>query len=169
MSDNNEGEPKVETGNTNDGARSTGSSGASRISRRPPKGVVPKGFKPFQPGQSGNPNGRRPMAPEVIEALQLGSLPAAQRLVALTQDPDGRVALTAIDMLQNRLYGRALQATDVNVTTTNVQQAHLQVLVDLQQRRDQAMKTIEAEGGTQMVEEYGPLIAGDITYTKDNS
>jgi hypothetical protein len=35
----------------------------------------------------------------------------------------------------------------VNVTTTNVQQAHLQVLVELQQRRDQAMKTIEAEEG----------------------
>ena len=33
----------------------------------------------------------------------------------------------------------------VNVTTTNVQQAHLQVLVELQQRRDQALKTIEAE------------------------
>ena len=85
------------------------------------------------------------MPPEVVEALQLGSLPAAQRLVALTQDPDGRVALTAIDMLQNRLYGRAQQQADVNVTTTNVQQAHLQVLVELQQRRDQALKTIEAE------------------------
>ena len=72
--------------------------------------------------------------------------------------------------LLDRFSGKALQATDVNVTTTNVQQAHLQVLVELQQKRDQAMKTIEAEeGGTQMVEEYGPLIAGDMTYTKDNS
>lgn len=114
----------------------------------------------WQPGQSGNPGGRRPMPPEVVEALQLGSLPAAERLVALTQDPDGRVALTAIDMLQNRLYGRAQQQADVNVTTTNVQQAHLQVLIDLQQKREHVMKTIEAvegdEGGTQMVEEYDP-------------
>ncbi len=161
---------KVANADKSDGASSTGSNGTSRISRRPPKGVVPKGFKPFQPGQSGNPNGRRPMPPEIIEALELGSLNAAKRLVTLTQDPDGRVALTAIDMLQNRLYGRAQQQADVNVTTTNVQQAHLQVLVELQQRRDQAMKTIEAvEGGTQRVEEYDPLITGDITYTKDNS
>lgn len=88
------------------------------------------------------------MPPEIVKTLELGSKDAAERLVALTQDPDGRVALTAIDMLQNRLYGRALQATDVNVTTTNVQQAHLQILVELQAKRDQAMKTIEAvEGG----------------------
>lgn len=157
--------------------------GGNRIPSKKKKRTLPKGMAPrWQPGQSGNPSGRRPMPPEIIEALELGSLNAAKRLVALTQDPDGRVALTAIDMLQNRLYGRAQQQADVNVTTTNVQQAHLQVLVELQQRRDQALKTIEAdvssnlagvrlhdEGGTQKVEEYGPLIAGDITYTKDNS
>ena len=158
---------KVENADKSDGARSGGNTGPIKKKRGNPENLRPR----WQPGVSGNPNGRRPMPPEVIEALQLGSLPAAQRLVALTQDPDGRVALTAIDMLQNRLYGRAQQQADVNVTTTNVQQAHLQVLVELQQRRDQAMKTIEAEeaGGTQRAEEYGPLIAGDITYTKDNS
>lgn len=158
---------KVENADKSDGARSGANTSPIKKKRGNPENLRPR----WQPGVSGNPNGRRPMPPEVIEALQLGSLPAAQRLVALTQDPDGRVALTAIDMLQNRLYGRAQQQADVNVTTTNVQQAHLQVLVELQQRRDQAMKTIEAEeaGGTQRVEEYGPLIAGDITYTKDNS
>ena len=157
---------KVENADKSDGASSGGNTGPIKKKRGNPENLRPR----WQPGVSGNPNGRRPMPPEVVEALQLGSLPAAQRLVALTQDPDGRVALTAIDMLQNRLYGRAQQQADVNVTTTNVQQAHLQVLVELQQRRDQALKTIEAEeGGTQRVEEYGPLIAGDITYTKDNS
>jgi hypothetical protein len=145
--------------------------GGNRIPSKKKKRTLPEGMAPrWQPGQSGNPSGRRPMPPEIVKALELGSLNAAKRLVTLTQDPDGRVALTAIDMLQNRLYGRAQQQADVNVTTTNVQQAHLQVLVELQQRRDQAMKTIEAvEGGTQRVEEYDPLITGDITYTKDNS
>ena len=157
---------KVENADKSDGASSGANTSPIKKKRGNPENLRPR----WQPGVSGNPNGRRPMPPEVVEALQLGSLPAAQRLVALTQDPDGRVALTAIDMLQNRLYGRAQQQADVNVTTTNVQQAHLQVLVELQQRRDQAMKTIEAEeaGGTQRVEEYGPLITGDITYTKDN-
>jgi hypothetical protein len=157
---------KVENADKSDGARSGANTSPIKKKRGNPENLRPR----WQPGVSGNPNGRRPMPPEIIEALELGSLNAAKRLVTLTQDPDGRVALTAIDMLQNRLYGRAQQQADVNVTTTNVQQAHLQVLVELQQRRDQAMKTIEAdEGGTQRVEEYGPLIAGDITYTKDNS
>ena len=135
---------KVENADKSDGTSSGANTSPIKKKRGNPENLRPR----WQPGVSGNPNGRRPMPPEVIEALQLGSLPAAQRLVALTQDPDGRVALTAIDMLQNRLYGRAQQQADVNVTTTNVQQAHLQVLVELQQRRDQAMKTIEAEEAT---------------------
>ena len=148
---------KVENADKSDGASSGGNTGPIKKKRGNPENLRPR----WQPGVSGNPNGRRPMPPEVIEALQLGSLPAAQRLVALTQDPDGRVALTAIDMLQNRLYGRAQQQADVNVTTTNVQQAHLQVLVELQQRRDQALKTIEAEdaievGGAENSIEYDP-------------
>jgi hypothetical protein len=117
------------------------------------------GLIPWQPGQSGNPGGRRPIPPEIIEALELGSLDAAKRLVALTQDLDGRVALTAIDMLQNRLYGRAQQQADVKVTTTNVQQAHLQVLLELQAKREDVMKTIE--GDTQRVEVHDPSISND--------
>ena len=132
--------------------------GGNRLPSKPKKRTLPEGMAPrWKPGQSGNPSGRRPMPPEIVKTLELGSKAAAERLVALTQDPDGRIALTAIDMLQNRLYGRAQQQADVNVTTTNVQQAHLQVLIDLQQKRDQAMKVIEAEeGGTQMVTEYDP-------------
>lgn len=123
--------------------------GGNRLPNKPKKRTLPEGMAPrWKPGQSGNPSGRRPMPPEIVKTLELGSKAAAERLVALTQDPDGRVALTAIDMLQNRLYGRAQQQADVNVTTTNVQQAHLQILVELQAKRDQAMKTIEAvEGG----------------------
>ena len=161
---------KVENADKSDGARSTGSSSTSRVSRRPPKGVVPKGFKPFQPGVSGNPSGRREMPPEVKAALASAQLPAILKQIELLSCGDPRIEFVVSQALLDRFSGKALQATDVNVTTTNVQQAHLQVLVELQQKRDQAMKTIEAEeGGTQMVEEYGPLIAGDMTYTKDNS
>ena len=125
-----------------------------------PKKTLPEGMKPWQPGQSGNPNGRPKMPPDVIKALELGSLAAAQRLVQLTQDADGRIALTAIDMLQNRLYGRPTQQADVNVTTTNVQQAHLQILVELQQRREAALGRLELEeGDTQRVIEHDPADA----------
>ena len=47
-------------------------------------------------------------------------------------------------MIHNRLLGKPTQQVDANVTTTNVQQAHLQVLIELQQKREAAMRTIEA-------------------------
>lgn len=105
---------------------------------------LPPGLRPWQPGQSGNPAGRRPMPPEVVEALQAGSEAAAKRLVELCSSPDPRVALMASEALLSRLYGKPTQQVDAQVTTTNVQQAHLQILLDLQAKREQAMKTIEA-------------------------
>lgn len=98
----------------------------------------------WQPGQSGNPAGRRPMPPEVVEALQAGSETAAKRLVELCSSTDPRIALMASEALLSRLYGKPTQQVDAQVTTTNVQQAHLQILLDLQAKREQAMKTIEA-------------------------
>ncbi len=118
---------------------------------------MPKGFKPFQPGQSGNPAGRREMSPEVKAALAGAALPAIQKQIELMSCGDVRVELMASQALLDRFYGKAVQAVDAQVTTTNVQQAHLQILVELQQKRDQAMKTIEAgEGDTQKVTEYDP-------------
>ena len=97
-------------------------------------------------------------------------LPAILKQIELLSCGDPRLEYVVSQALLDRFSGKALQATDVNVTTTNVQQAHLQVLVELQQKRDQAMKTIEGEaGGTQRVEEYDPVIAEDNAYTKDNS
>jgi hypothetical protein len=111
----------------------------------PAKRQLPAGMTPWQPGQSGNPAGRRPMPPEVIEALQAGSEAAAKRLVELCASNDERIALAASEALLSRLYGRPTQQVDAQVTTTNVQQAHLQILLDLQAKREEAMKTIEGE------------------------
>jgi hypothetical protein len=131
---------KVVDVDKSNGASSTAKNGP--VVEKKKRGTIAN-LKPWKPGQSGNPEGRRPMPPEVIEALQAGSEGAAKRLVELTKDPDGRIALTAIDMLQNRLYGRPTQSMEAQVTTTNVQQAHLQILLDLQAKREEVMKTIE--------------------------
>ena len=85
------------------------------------------------------------MPPEVVEALQAGSEVAAKRLVELCASNDERVALAASEALLSRLYGKPTQQVDAQVTTTNVQQAHLQILLDLQAKREEAMKTIEGE------------------------
>ena len=118
---------------------------------------LPAGMKPWQPGQSGNPAGRPPIPPEVLEILKAKSPAAARRLAELVDSPEPAVALKAIDMLQNRIYGRPAQTLDAKIETTNVQQAHLQVLLELQQKREDVMKTIE--GDTQRVDENGASIA----------
>ena len=112
---------------------------------------LPPGLKLWQPGQSGNPAGRAPIPPEVLETLKAASPKAARRLAELIDSPDPSIALKAIDMLQNRIYGRPAQTLDAKIETTNVQQAHLQVLLQLQEKRDQVMKTIE--GHTQRTDE----------------
>ena len=102
----------------------------------------------WEAGKSGNPGGRPAMSPEVKAALAGAALPAIQKQIELLGCGDVRVELMASQALLDRFYGKAVQAVEANVTTTNVQQAHLQILVELQAKRDQAMKTIEAvEGG----------------------
>jgi hypothetical protein len=103
------------------------------------------GLRPFPPGQSGNPNGRPVIPPEVKRIFEAALPETARELVRLAkEDPDPVVRLKAIDMIHNRLLGKPTQQVDANVTTTNVQQAHLAVLIELQQKREAAMKTIEA-------------------------
>ena len=97
----------------------------------------------WQAGQSGNPSGRPKMDPEVRRILEAATPDAARRLAELVKSPDEKVSLAAIDQVFNRIYGRPTQQVDATVTTTNVQQAHLQILVELQQRREDAMKVIE--------------------------
>ena len=140
---------KVEDNTENNSTSSSANSGPAKPKKK--RGNIGN-LVMFQPGQSGNPAGRRPMPPEVVEALQAGSETAAKRLVELCSSTDPRIALMASEALLSRLYGKPTQQVDAQVTTTNVQQAHLQILLDLQAKREQAMKTIEArviEGGAE--------------------
>lgn len=102
-------------------------------------------LRPFQPGQSGNPAGRAPMPPLIRAALEAGSEAAAKRLVELVGSQDERVALLASQALLDRLYGKPAQQVDKSVTVSTVQQQHLNILMELQARRDQAVKTIEGQ------------------------
>lgn len=111
-------------------------------------------LRPIRPGEVLNPGGRPKMDPEVKRILEAATPDAARRLVELLQSKDEKVSLAAIDQIFNRVYGRPVQQVDAEVRTTNVQQAHLQILLELQAKRDGAMKTIE--GDTQMVSVHDP-------------
>lgn len=100
-------------------------------------------LRPWQPGQSGNPGGRPVMPPEVKEALMAATLPAMRRLVALIDSGDERISLLASQAVLDRAFGKAAQAVDKNVTVTSVQQQHLNVLLELQAKRDAAAKAID--------------------------
>lgn len=65
------------------------------------------------PGVSPNPGGRPRTDPTIRQALEGGSLAAAERLVALVQDPDPRIALAASVALLDRVLGKPAQALEV--------------------------------------------------------
>jgi hypothetical protein len=89
------------------------------------------------PGHSLNPQGRPSLPPEVREALEAGSQRAAERLVELIENPDPRVAAMASTAVLDRLFGRPAQAVDAHVRSEQVDvgRTHLQVLLELNQRR----------------------------------
>lgn len=91
----------------------------------------------FQKGVSGNPGGRPAMPAEVKEALEAASERAAKRLVELVDSDDPRVALMASNAVLDRLFGKPTQVTDAKIETTSVQQAHLKVLEEIAQRRQE--------------------------------
>ena len=65
------------------------------------------------PGVTGNGGGRPKTDPEVRQALEAGSLAAAERLVALTGSDDERVALAASIAVLDRVLGKPAQAVTV--------------------------------------------------------
>ena len=89
------------------------------------------------PGHSLNPQGRPTLPAEVRAVLQAGSQRAAEKLVELVESEDPRVAAAAATAVLDRLYGRPAQAIDAHVKQEQVDvgKAHLQILMELQQRR----------------------------------
>jgi len=65
------------------------------------------------PGVTGNGGGRPKTDPAIRQALEAGSLAAAERLVALTASEDERVALAASVAILDRVLGKPAQALEV--------------------------------------------------------
>jgi hypothetical protein len=62
--------------------------------------------RPFVKGQSGNPGGRPKKDPELIAILKLNTENAVKRLVSLIDSDDERVALSAVNSLLDRVWGK---------------------------------------------------------------
>jgi hypothetical protein len=66
----------------------------------------------FEPGQSGNPGGRV-KSKELRDLLRNNVGAAARRLIELVDHKNPRVALLAVQTLFDRVYGKAMQASEL--------------------------------------------------------
>lgn len=80
------------------------------IKRRPPA-------PPWRKGQSGNPNGRPKIPPDVREMLKAATVPAAQLLADVISDPTAKTELRidAARTVLDRVYGKAVQPIDGSI------------------------------------------------------
>ncbi len=75
------------------------------------------------------------MPPDIREALEAGSVRAAQRLVELLESEDERVVATVANSILDRLHGKPSTVSDVTVRQSDLGQVHLQLLEEIRARR----------------------------------
>jgi DUF2075 family protein len=71
----------------------------------------------FSKGQSGNPSGRKRLAPEIKELFLKNTVRAFKRICQLIDSDDERVALKAAVYVVDRAYGKPTQSMDVSGET----------------------------------------------------
>lgn len=67
---------------------------------------------PFEPGKSGNPNGRPKIPAEVRELARAATEQAINRAISLIDSPDENVALKAVNTVLDRAWGKPSQPVD---------------------------------------------------------
>jgi hypothetical protein len=67
---------------------------------------------PFQPGQSGNPGGRKPIPAEVKEMARAASVEAIERAIHWMRSDDSSASLKASQLILERAYGKPAQPID---------------------------------------------------------
>lgn len=78
---------------------------------------------PFQPGQSGNPNGRPRLDPKIKAMFQAKGEEAFNVIASLLNDADPKVKLSAAQTLLDRAYGKVpttIEGGDEPIKTENV-------------------------------------------------
>lgn len=102
-------EGKCNTGNIL--ADNTKCNAGNTLVTTPVKKVV---GKPWQKGVSGNPNGRRPVPPEIRQALTSLVPEAVARLSDIVRhSKDDKLVMEAVKVVLDRVYGRPSQSLDI--------------------------------------------------------
>jgi len=72
---------------------------------------------PYVKGQSGNPTGRKKIAPEIRELVDKNTERAIRRICKLIDSDDERVALSAAVYIADRALGKPSQSVEVTGET----------------------------------------------------
>lgn len=68
----------------------------------------------FKKGVSGNPSGRKPVPPEIKEALTALVPKAVERLTQIINESENdKIVMQAVEVVLNRVYGKPLQQVDL--------------------------------------------------------
>lgn len=104
------------------------------------KPVLRDGAGRFQPGSKPLSPGRKPIDAEIRSIFEAAAPAAAAKLVELAFNAkDPKIGIAACEMILNRLFGRPAMQINASVTTTSIQEAHLQALKDIAERRQQRL------------------------------
>lgn len=104
------------------------------------KPVLRDGAGRFQKGSRALSTGRPPLDEEVRAIFEAAAPLAAQRLVELAlESEDPRVGLVACNAIIDRLYGKPAVAIDASIKASTFNEAHLQALKEIQERRQQRL------------------------------
>lgn len=92
----------------------------------------------FQPGQSGNPNGRSRVDPEVMERMRRLAPAAVEAICECLSSSDERVKLEAAKQLLDRVLGKPVQSTEVSIDSATRDA----VLEKLEKFRDEPLSEV---------------------------
>lgn len=106
-----------------------------------------KNLKPIPKGVVLNPAGRPKIPEDVKETLRAATPRAAQVLVELLEARDPKIRLQASSIIMDRVYGKATQQVDVQVT--DVAKVHLQALQEINARK---AKRLELEAKPDVID-----------------
>jgi len=84
------------------------------------------------------------MSPEAREILEAAVPEACRVIVEMASHPDPKIALTACNIILDRVFGRPAQQINADIKSGTINDAHLAALRDIQERRDRMLE-LEAE------------------------
>ncbi|TQX90260.1 MULTISPECIES: DUF5681 domain-containing protein [unclassified Rhizobium] len=103
----------------------------------------------FQKGKSGNPSGRPPVPPDVVEAAKALTMEAIDTLAdEMRNGKNGNSRVQAAKVLLDRGWGQAKQSVDVDVT----HKQDMSSLLDMLAQWDEKKATIAAANAPLVVE-----------------